>query len=122
MKHAFEVALGAPHIVAQPGRPSGYEETGVVSRAVPGVGVTVYSSSAAGHSYVKAEDALTPIGHTGFLFDAKVEAAILYTFLTDPRFREAVQAEHKALAGLLDQYVADLKKAYAQEIGTRAGK
>lgn len=122
LKHAFEVTLGAPHIVAEPGRPSGYEETGVVSRVVPGVGVTVYSSSAAGHSYVKAEDALKPIGHTGFLFDAKVEAAILYTFLTNARFREAVQTEHKTLAGLLDQYVADLKKAYAKEIGTPAGR
>jgi len=122
LKHAFEVALGAPAIVAQPGRPSGYEETGVVSRAIPGVGVTVYSSSAAGHSYVKAEDALKPIGHTGFLFDAKVEAAILYTFLTDAKFRDAVQAEHKTLAGLLDQYIADLHKAYAKEVGTAAGR
>lgn len=122
LKHALEVALGAPGIVAEAGRPSGYEETGFVSRAVPGVGVTVYSSSAAGHSYIKAEDALKPVGHTGFLFDAKVMAGILYTFLTDPPFRQAVQSEHQTLAGLLDQYIADLKKAYAGETSTSAGR
>jgi len=122
LKHALEVALGAPGIVAEAGRPSGYEETGFVSRGVPGVGVTVYSSSAAGHSYIKAEDALKPVGHTGFLFDAKVMAGILYTFLSDPQFRQAVQTEHQTLAGLLDQYIADLQKAYANELSTNAGR
>jgi len=122
LKHAYEVALGAPGIVAEAGRPSGYEETGFVSRAIPGVGVTVYSSSAAGHSYIKAEDALKPVGHTGFLFDAKVMAAILYTFLTDAQFRQAVQVEHQTLAGLLDQYIADLRKAYANEVAPSAGR
>jgi amidohydrolase len=122
LKHAYEVALGAPGIVAEAGRPSGYEETGYVSRAVPGVGVTVYSSSAAGHSYIKEQDALKPVGHTGFLFDAKVMAGILYTFLTDPQFRQTVQTEHQTLAGLLDQYIADLKKAYANELAPSAGR
>ena len=120
MTYAFQVALGAPRINAEPGRPSGYEETGFVARAVPGVGVSVFSSSAAGHSYIKAEDALKPIGHTGFLYDAKIMAAILYTFLTDVPFRQAVQTEHRTLAGLLDQYLGDLRRAYAGEIGARS--
>ncbi len=122
LNHAFQVLLGAPKINPDPGRPSGYEETGFVARAVPGVGVSVYSSSAAGHSYIKAEDALKPVGHTGFLFDAKIMAGILYTFLTDAQYRQAVQLEHRTLAGLLDQYIADLRKAYAGEVGTSAGR
>jgi len=122
LNYAFQVALGAPKINPEPGRPAGYEETGFLARAVPGVGVSVYSSSAAGHSYVKAEDALKPVGHTGFLFDAKIMAGILYTFLTDAPFRQAVQAEHKTLAGLLDQYLAALRQAYAGEVGRSAGR
>jgi metal-dependent amidase/aminoacylase/carboxypeptidase family protein len=122
LKHALEVSMGAPNITPEPSRPSGYEETGFVARAVPGVGVNVYSSSAAGHSYIKAEDALKPVGHTGFLWDAKIMAGILYTFLTDPQFRQAVKTEHETMAGLLDQYIADLKKAYAGEVGTSAGR
>jgi amidohydrolase len=122
LKHALEVALGAPRVSPEPGRPSGYEETGFVARAVPGVGVTVYSSSAAGHSYIKAEDALKPVGHTGFLWDGKIMTAILYTFLTDAAFRQSVHVEHRSMAGLLDQYIEDLRKAYAGEIGRSAGR
>lgn len=120
LNYAFQMLLGAPRINHEAGRPAGYEETGFLARAVPGVGVSVYSSSAAGHSYIKAEDALKPVGHTGFLFDAKIMAGILYTFLTDAPFRQAVKTEHEMLAGLLDQYLADLKKAYASELGTSA--
>ncbi len=122
LNYAYQVLLGAPRINPEPSRPSGYEETGFVARAVPGVGVSVYSSSAAGHSYIKAEDALKPVGHTGFVFDAKIMAGILYTFLTDAAFRQAVQLEHQTLAGLLGQYIADLKQAYASEVGTSAGR
>lgn len=122
LNYAYQVLVGAPNINPEPGRPSGYEETGFVARAVPGVGVSVYSSSAAGHSYIKAEDALKPVGHAGFLLDAKIMAGILYTFLTDAPFRQAVQLEHRTLAGLLDQYIGDLKKAYESEVGASAGR
>jgi hypothetical protein len=63
------------------------------------------------------EDAFAEIGHRGFLLDAKIEAAILYDFLTHPDFRSKVKEEHGALAGLLEAYEAKLREAYGAEIG-----
>ncbi len=114
---AYAQALNAPGLKAELDRPAGYEETGVVSRVVPGVGVSVFSSPAAGHSYEREKDAFTAVGHTGFLFDAKIMAAVLYHFLTDAAFRRSVQEEHRTMAGLLDRYLESLRKAYAEELG-----
>ena len=57
------------------------------------------------------------VGHTGFLLDAKIMAAVLFDFLEDPDFRAVVQREHREMAGLFDQYLAGLETAYAQETG-----
>jgi hypothetical protein len=62
-------------------------------------------------------DSMKPVGHTGFLLDAKIMTAVLYHFLTDAAFRQTVQDEHRAMAALFDQYLAGLKSAYADEIG-----
>ena len=99
---AYAKQLGAPGLQEEKGRPAGYEETGPVSREIPGVGIT---------------DTYADIGHTGFLFDAKIEAAILYDYLTQPAFRAAVAEEHRTLAGLQDRYLAALRRVYAPEIG-----
>ena len=118
---AYANELGATHIVPEPQRPAGYEETGFVTRDIPGVGVSVFSSPAPGHSYERWEDSMKPVGHQGFLLDARIMAAVLFDFVTDARFRETVADEHRTMAGLFDQYLAGLREAYGPEIEITAG-
>jgi amidohydrolase len=113
---AYAKKLGAPELEPEPGRPAGYEETGWVSREIPGVGVSVASSTGANHTYQMLDDAFTDLGHTGFRMDAQIMAAVLYDFLTQPKLRDAVGTEQTTLAGLLEEYHAQLRKAYAQEM------
>ncbi|HKK07810.1 MAG TPA: peptidase dimerization domain-containing protein, partial [Gemmatimonadota bacterium] len=114
---AYANKFDAPGLIPEKGRPAGYEETGWVSRDIPGVGITVRSSSHPNHTYGMLQDAFDPIGHRGFLLDAKIEAAVLYDFLTQPEFRRKVKEEHRVLAGLQDRYEAELRHVYAPEIG-----
>ena len=116
MSFAYAKSLGAPGLEREPQAPAGYEETGGVSLDVPGIGVNVYSSRSSYHTIGMLEDAFTTVGHTGFRLDAQIMAAILYHYLTDAAFRQAVQSEHAALRGLYEQYQANLRKAYAAEI------
>lgn len=114
--YAYAKQLGAPKLVAEQQRPAGYEETGGVSLDVPGVGVSVASSSFPNHTMGMLDDAFTPVGHTGFRMDAQIMAAVLYHYLTDAAFRQAVTAEHAALKGLYQKYQENLRKAYAGEL------
>ena len=114
---AYAQELDAPGINPEPQRPAGFEETGFVSRDVPGVGVSVLSSFSAGHTYARFEDSMKDVGHTGFLLDAKIMSAVLYHFLVDEEFRNTVKEEHRVLSGLFDQYLAELHEAYAEEVG-----
>ncbi len=117
---AYAEKLGAPMINPEPQRPAGYEETGFVTRGIPGVGVSVFSSAAAGHSYDRWRDSMEDIGHTGFLHDARIMAAVLYDVLHDDELRTTMKEEHEVLAGLLDEYLANLRTTYSAEIGTGA--
>jgi amidohydrolase len=114
--YAYAEEFDAPELNPEPQRPAGYEETGFVSRDVPGVGVSVFSSAAAGHSYERFRDSMKPVGHRGFLLDAKIMAAVLYHFLTDDDYRAAVKQEHQVLSGLLDEYIANLREEYGNEV------
>src|SRR5213083_3005191 len=114
---AYAKKLGAPGIQEEKGRPAGYEETGPVSRDVPGVSVTVRSSASPNHTYGMRDDTFLEIGHKGFLLDAQIEAAVLYDFLTQPPFRAAIAEEHRTLAGLQGRYLVALRAVYAPEIG-----
>lgn len=113
---AYAKSLGATRVEPDQQRPAGYEETGGVSLDVPGVGVSVASSTFSNHTQGMLDDAFTPVGHTGFRVDAQIMSAILYHYLTDPAFRDAVTREHAALRGLFDQYQINLRKAYAPEM------
>ena len=115
LSFAYAKELGAPELVPEPERPAGYEETGFLTREIPGVGVSVASSHAPNHTYEMLEDSFTDVGHTGFLMDAKIMAAVLYHFLTDAEFRETVEREHRTMAGLFDAYLDGLRAAYAPE-------
>src|SRR5436309_1790096 len=114
---AYAKKFGAPGLQDEKGRPAGYEETGWVSREIPGVGVTVRSSSFANHTYGLRDDPFADIGHKSFLLDGQLEAAVLFDFLTRPELRAAVTEEHRTLAGLQGQYLAALRRVYAPEIG-----
>jgi amidohydrolase len=115
--YAYARKLNAPGLEEEKGRPAGYEETGFVSREIPGIGVTVRSSSHPNHTYGMRDDAFIDIGHRGFLLDAKIEAAVLYDFLTHAGFRSAVAEEHRVLSGLQNEYLAQLRRVYGPEIG-----
>jgi metal-dependent amidase/aminoacylase/carboxypeptidase family protein len=113
---AYARRLGAPALQEEHGPPAGYEETGSVARDIPGVGVGVKSSNGAYHTYQMRDDAFTELGHTGFRMDAQVMAGVLYDFLTDASFREAVEEEHATLKGLLAEYHEELRKVYRAEM------
>lgn len=113
LTYAYAEHLRAPKLNPEPQRPNGYEETGFVTRDIPGVSVSVFTSPAPGHSYGRWQDALKDVGHTGFLMDAKIMAGVLYHFLADAKFRESVQTEHRSLSGWFGEYLDGLKKAYA---------
>lgn len=113
---AYAERLGAPRLEREPQRPAGYEETGGVSQDVPGVGVSVFSSRGSYHTHEMEQDGLGPIGHAGFRLDAQIMAAILYHFLTDAGFRQAVREEHGVLKALYDRYQSNLRTTYGAEI------
>jgi len=117
LSFAYAQDHDAPNVAPEPRRPSGYEETGVVTKDIPGIGISVYSSREPNHTRGMLEDTFSDIGHTGFRISAETMSSVLYDFLTKPELREAVREEHTMLAGLLDQYHESLRAAYASEIG-----
>jgi len=117
LSFAYAGSLDAPNIAPEPRRPSGYEETGVVTKDIPGIGISIYSSREANHTRGMLEDTFSEVGHTGFRISAETMSSVLYDFLTKPELRAAVREEHRVLAGLLDQYHEALRRAYAGEVG-----
>jgi amidohydrolase len=113
---AYAKKLGAPGLNEVVQRPAGYEETGWVTREIPGVGVSVRSSRAPNHTKEMEADGLGEVGHRGFRLDAQIMSAILYDFLTEASLREAVAEEHAGLRGLLDEYHQRLREVYAPEL------
>ena len=49
---------GGTAVAPEPGKPQGYEETGSVSSAIPGVGFSAKTSNAPNHTYEMEQDAL----------------------------------------------------------------
>jgi metal-dependent amidase/aminoacylase/carboxypeptidase family protein len=105
-------AFGATHVAETPGKPQGYEETGSVSSAIPGIGFAAHTSEAANHTYEMEADALTEVGHQGFVVDAQAMAALLYDFATHPDYRAAVKREFEGIKALFGEYQEALKKVY----------
>ena len=109
---AYMKKYGATGVVPEPGKPMGYEETGSVSSNIPGVGFSAKSSNASNHTYEMEADALTDVGHSGFVVDAQAMAALLYDFATRADYRALVKKEFDTLKGLHDEYLESLRKVY----------
>jgi hypothetical protein len=85
---------------------------GTVSNAIPGMGFAVYTSTAANHTYQMEADALTEVGHQGFIVDAQAMAALLYDFATNAEYRAAVKREFTGIRVLFGEYQQALQKVY----------
>ena len=109
---AYMKKYGATKIAEAPGKPQGYEETGSVSSAIPGLGFSAASSNAPNHTYEMEADALTDVGHSGFKVDAQAMTALLYDFLTRADYRVKVKQEFDGIHKLFDDYRDSLRKAY----------
>jgi hypothetical protein len=59
-------------------------------------------------------DALTDVGHTGFLSDAQAMAALLYDFATRADYRATVKKEFDGFKALHGEYLDALRKVYVQ--------
>ncbi len=59
-------------------------------------------------------DALTEVGHQGFVVDAQSMTALLYDFLTQADYRAAVEKEFNGIRVLFDEYRESLRKVYAK--------
>jgi len=110
---AYMKQFGATGVAPQPGKPQGFEETGSVSRDIPGIGITAQSSSAPNHTYEMDADNLKEIGHKGFTIDAETMTAILFDFATHADYRAAVKKEFDGIKALFGEYLEALKKVYA---------
>lgn len=113
---AYMKQFGATGVNETPGKPQGFEETGSVSRDIPGLGVTAQSSTWSNHTYEMDADNLKPVGHTGFTVDAKTMAAVLFDFATHEDYRAAVKREFDGIKMLFGEYQAALKKVYTTPV------
>ena len=109
---AYEKKYGATGVLPEPGKPQGYEETGSVSSAIPGVGFSAKTSNAPNHTYEMEQDALGAVGHQGFTVDAQAMAALLFDFATHAEFRATVKREFQTIKSLHEEYLAALRKVY----------
>jgi amidohydrolase len=109
---AYMKMYGAKGVIEAPGKPQGWEETGSVSSEIPGIGVGAKTSNYANHTYEMEADALTAVGHDGFVTDAETMAALLYDFASRPDYRTLVKKEFAGLKALYGQYQEALKKVY----------
>ncbi len=109
---AYMKKFGAIKVTPEAGKPQGYEETGSVSRHIPGLGFSAASSNFPNHTYEMEADALTDVGHSGFVIDALGMTALLFDFATRPDYRAAVKREFEGIQALQNEYIAALEKPY----------
>ena len=109
---AYMKSFGATGVRPEPAKPQGYEETGSVSRDIPGIGLSAQSSTFSNHTYEMDADNLKEIGHKGFTVDAQAMAAVLFDFATHADYRAAVKKEFDGIKALFGEYQTALKKVY----------
>lgn len=109
---AYMKKYGAGKVQETPGKPQGFEESGSVSRDVPGVGFSAYTSDWPNHTYEMDQDNLKPVGHEGFKVQAQAMAALLHDFATDAGYRAAVEKEFAGIKALFGEYLQALETVY----------
>ena len=109
---AYMKQYGAGKVLEQPGKPQGFEESGSVSRDIPGVGFSAYTSDWPNHTYEMDQDNLKPVGHDGFRVQAQAMAALLFDFATSERYRASVKREFDGIRALFGEYLQALEKTY----------
>jgi metal-dependent amidase/aminoacylase/carboxypeptidase family protein len=109
---AYMKNFGATGVTETPGKPQGFEETGSVSRDIPGIGITAQTSTFSNHTYEMDADNLKEIGHKGFTVDAQAMTAVLFDFATHADYRAAVKKEFDGIKALFGEYQSALKKTY----------
>jgi amidohydrolase len=109
---AYMKKFGATNVQPEPGKPQGFEETGSVSRDIPGIGFSAQSSTASNHTYEMDADNLKEIGHRGFTIDAEAMTALLFDFATHAEYRAAVKKEFDGIKALFVEYQAALEQTY----------
>ena len=113
---AYLKKYGGGKVDETPGKPQGYDETGTVSRDIPGTGFSAYSSNGTYHTYEMEADALGPVGHAGFVVDAQAMAALLYDFATRADYRALVKKEWEGTKALFGEYISALGPAYPKPV------
>jgi hypothetical protein len=58
-------------------------------------------------------DALTDVGHNGFVTDAQSMTALLFDVATRADYLQQIKQEFAGIKALFAQYQGDLEKAYA---------
>ena len=119
---AYAEERDAPNMNPEPTRPSGYEETGAVTKDIPGIGISVFSARGANHTRGMLDDTFNEVGHTGFRISAEIMSSIVYDFMTQPELRDAITEEQATLSSLLDAYHEALREAYSAEVGSPIGQ
>ena len=76
------------------------------------MGFAAHTSNAANHTYEMEADALTEVGHQGFVVDAQAMAALLFDFATHADYRAAVKREFDGIKALFGEYQEALKMVY----------
>ena len=103
---------GGGKVLDTPGKPQGFEESGSVSRDIPGIGFAAYTSDWPNHTYEMEQDNLKPVGHKGFTVQAQAMAALLHDFATNEGYRAAVEKEFAGIRGLFGEYLQALETVY----------
>jgi amidohydrolase len=109
---AYMKQYGARKVLDAPGKPQGFEESGSVSRDIPGIGFAAYTSDWPNHTYEMEQDNFKPVGHNGFKVQAQAMAALLHDFATNEAYRAAVAREFAGIKALFQEYLAALEKTY----------
>ena len=109
---AYLKQFGAGKVKDEPGKPEGYEESGSVSRDIPGVGFSGYTSDYPNHTYEMDADNFKPVGHDGFTVQAQAMTALLFDFATRPDYRAAVKREFDGTRALFGEYITALEQTY----------
>jgi len=109
---AYMKQFGAGKVLEEPGKPQGFEESGSVSRDIPGIGFAAYTSDWPNHTYEMDQDNTKPVGHDGFRVQAQAMAALLFDFATSEPYRAAVKKEFDGIRGLFGEYLQALETTY----------